>query len=857
MRHVAALSLLAFSVVATADIARADELDDLKKQHAEMAQEQQAFWSFLDRVAAEERDLIAFMGKAREAEENAARAPGDKKLREEADALSGEMKRRSEERDKKIPEYNKRHQAHMAKVRGLFQKVDQLSKKESPTDGAKILRLKILTEQGAVGEVREDAETLFQKHPDDPDVRFAWGECNMVVPARGPGVPPNFERALAVLEPLAKAQSTNADVQLLYGVAASAMDRNAEAKAALDGVANVASLAPTVRIMIGNPQDPAEAFHTWRDSATALAKDPEDWKARKKRAQLLYFVNADERAVHDATLALKGAPDDAVLKKLLVGSYTRMRKWEDAKPLYESLGAEMEKDDELRAQYAVFLHNTGKSDEAVAQLAKVKDLSAVPAGLLQILRGMLAEITKKTPDDPRLLAFRMKSAADNGAFTTIWDAIEDLFAKHPDDATLRFIFAETCMCVPVPQQDPRERRGPPIEPRRPRFEKAYELLEPLVKAEPGNKDYLLLHGVAACALGKDGEAKRDLDAVGAVESCRPAVRMLLGSARDPGQQFRRWHDIASGLAEKPGDPDLLKKRAELLTLVEAYPLAIRDAEVALKAKPDDKMIRATLGRAFMAVNHFEKALVAFGEDPIEEAAPARIACLFFTNRLADFKAALEKTKDKTAVLRPLGGAGQMFFSQPGKLDELIGKWAEEEKARAADAKRDDNPRVQLETDRGTIVLELFEDTAPNTVANFVWLVENGFYDGIKFHRIIAAFMAQGGDPTGTGSGGCGYDIKDELKGNTRFHWRGTLSMAKTSAPDSGNSQFFMNYVPTPHLNERHTVFGRILEGQEVADALVVGDAIKKGTVLRKRAHEYKPETIPAPGRTPWKPGDKK
>ena len=117
-------------------------------------------------------------------------------------------------------------------------------------------------------------------------------------------------------------------------------------------------------------------------------------------------------------------------------------------------------------------------------------------------------------------------------------------------------------------------------------------------------------------------------------------------------------------------------------------------------------------------------------------------------------------------------------------------------------------------------------------------------------------MAQGGDPTGTGSGGCGYDIKDELKGNTRFHWRGTLSMAKTSAPDSGNSQFFLNYVPTPHLNERHTVFGRVIEGQEVVDVLAIGDAIKKATVLRKRAHDYKPETIPAPGRTPWKPKDK-
>ncbi|MEZ0228628.1 MAG: peptidylprolyl isomerase, partial [Planctomycetota bacterium] len=834
----------------------AAELEALRKQYGEMSQDEESFWAFLDQVAREERDLMARMGQAREAEETAARSPADKELRARADALSSEVTRRSEERDKRLPEYNKRYSTHMAKVRGLFQKVDALFKKDPKNDAAAKLRLKILTDQGAVGEVRDEAERLYKAYPDDADVRLAWGECQMVVPSRGPGVPPRFDKAVEVLEPLAQVQKTNQEIQLLYGVAASAMDKNAEAKAALDSIAAVGSVRPSVRLMIGNPQDPSESFAVWRDSAAALAKDPEDWKARKKRVQLLYFVNADDRVVVDAPLALKGKPDDAGLKKLLVGALTRMRKWDEAKPLYDSLAAEMEKDDELRAQHAIFLHNTDKSGEAIAELAKVKDLSSVPTGLQQILRGLLAEIAKKVPDDPRLLGFRMKSAADQGAFTQIWDDIEGLWKQHPDDATLRFIFAETCMCVPVPAQDPRERRGPPIEPRRPRFEKAYELLDPLVKAEPANQDYLLLHGVAACALGKDAEAKKDLEAVASIESCRPAVRMLLGSARDPAQQFRRWLDIAAGLADKPGDADLLKKRAELLTLVEAYPLAVRDAEAALKAKPDDKMVRATLGRAFMAMNHFEKALAAFGDDAIEEAQAARVACLFFTNRLPEFKAALDKAKDRMAVLRPMGGAGQLFYQQPSKLDEMVARWSDEEKARAADAKKDDNPRVQLETDKGTIVLELFEDTAPNTVANFVWLVANGFYDGIKFHRIIPAFMAQGGDPTGTGSGGCGYDIKDELKGNTRFHWRGTLSMAKTSAPDSGNSQFFLNYVPTPHLNERHTVFGRVIEGQEVVDVLAIGDAIKKATVLRKRAHDYKPETIPAPGRTPWKPKDK-
>src|SRR5581483_7381078 len=142
-----------------------------------------------------------------------------------------------------------------------------------------------------------------------------------------------------------------------------------------------------------------------------------------------------------------------------------------------------------------------------------------------------------------------------------------------------------------------------------------------------NKDYLLLEGVAACALGKDAEAKRALDAVGSVDSCRPAVRVLLGSYREPQRQFRRWHEIAAGLAEKPEDSDLLKKRAELLTLVEAWPQAIRDGEAALKAKPQDKILQATLAHACMSANHFERALAVLGDDPLPEALPDKICCL--------------------------------------------------------------------------------------------------------------------------------------------------------------------------------------------------------------------------------------
>jgi cyclophilin family peptidyl-prolyl cis-trans isomerase len=179
--------------------------------------------------------------------------------------------------------------------------------------------------------------------------------------------------------------------------------------------------------------------------------------------------------------------------------------------------------------------------------------------------------------------------------------------------------------------------------------------------------------------------------------------------------------------------------------------------------------------------------------------------------------------------------------------------------RKADAAADDRPRVLLSTSAGDITVELFEDDAPNTVANFISLVEKGFYDGTPFHRVIGGFMAQGGDPTGTGSGGPGYAIECECELPTaRKHFLGTLSMAH-AGPNTGGSQFFLTFRPTEHLDGKHTVFGRVVEGFEVlpkitrtqtGDGGPVGgaepDKIVKAKVLRKRDHAYTPKTLPDP-----------
>jgi len=193
------------------------------------------------------------------------------------------------------------------------------------------------------------------------------------------------------------------------------------------------------------------------------------------------------------------------------------------------------------------------------------------------------------------------------------------------------------------------------------------------------------------------------------------------------------------------------------------------------------------------------------------------------------------------------------------VDRDRAKVAAEMAKRKAEAEADDLPRVKLETSAGEITVELFENEAPNTVANFLTLVEKGFYDGTPFHRVINGFMAQGGDPTGTGAGGPGHAIACECDGpNARLHFRGTLSMAH-AGKDTGGSQFFLTFRPTDHLDRRHTVFGRVIAGDEVLARLartqddqgrpvpgIEPDRIVRAEVLRKRDHPYEPATLPDP-----------
>lgn len=190
--------------------------------------------------------------------------------------------------------------------------------------------------------------------------------------------------------------------------------------------------------------------------------------------------------------------------------------------------------------------------------------------------------------------------------------------------------------------------------------------------------------------------------------------------------------------------------------------------------------------------------------------------------------------------------------ESGRLTEAGKTAAAELKQRAKDAEAN-LPRVKLQLENGDVVLELFEDQAPDTVGNFVSLVEDGFYNGLTFHRVIDGFMAQGGDPKGTGTGGPGYKIYCECyEENARNHFTGSLSMAH-AGKDTGGSQFFITFAPTTNLDGRHTVFGRVIEGMDVVNKITIrtpqdadpkpADKIIEATVIRKRDHEYKPNKV--------------
>lgn len=256
--------------------------------------------------------------------------------------------------------------------------------------------------------------------------------------------------------------------------------------------------------------------------------------------------------------------------------------------------------------------------------------------------------------------------------------------------------------------------------------------------------------------------------------------------------------------------DYLSARLGSLVGADDYEPAAKLARILVDNKLDRKYLNFFAGMAFFATNDFDEA---------------------------------EKYLKLAEAANDIDQNGKRNLRAIDRYRQL---WEREQKIRAAEEKADNLPRVKLVTSKGDIVIELFENEAPIATANFLSLVEKKFYDGLKFHRVLPGFMAQGGDPKGDGTGGPGYTIPCECyQQNHRYHFRGTLSMAH-AGKDTGGSQFFLTFVPTPHLDGKHTAFGRVIEGEDVLAKLqrcqpgdaAKADTIVKATVLRKRSHKY-------------------
>jgi len=327
------------------------------------------------------------------------------------------------------------------------------------------------------------------------------------------------------------------------------------------------------------------------------------------------------------------------------------------------------------------------------------------------------------------------------------------------------------------------------------------------------------------------------------------------AAAEFARQFEEWKKLLARLRElqvkyktaKPEERDtMVKEYDELLAKGDAMiPTITQVAEDAYKAAPNqDKEL-----------GNFLTSALKDRLNRNDYRAAARIAGL-----LVDYdypEKAIINSAAMAAFYADEFDAAEKYLNlatEQNAIDTLGRKAQEELAIRKKEAQADDLPRVLLKTSKGDITIELFENEAPNTVANFISLVEKGFYNGLTFHRVLDGFMAQGGDPKGDGSGGPGYTIPDEhTQPGYRKHFAGSLSMAKTGAPNSGGSQFFLTFTNTDHLDGAHTVFGRVIEGMDVlpkiqridpdAEQKPTPDKILEAKVIRKRAHEYTPKTL--------------
>lgn len=285
-----------------------------------------------------------------------------------------------------------------------------------------------------------------------------------------------------------------------------------------------------------------------------------------------------------------------------------------------------------------------------------------------------------------------------------------------------------------------------------------------------------------------------------------------------------------------------------------YPRMLELAPEVLKINPEDSVAAELTLQTLFSKNQYAE-LVRVSDVVLKKDPKAQLALNF--NGVGKY--ATHDFEGAVMVLKEAESAGLIIPNLGGQYldsaEQYIDLWKKEQAIRdKEDAATGDAqlPIVKLSTNKGDIEILLFENEAPNSVANYINLIEKKFYDGTKFHRVIPGFMAQGGDPysrdkpEAAGTGGPGYAVPCECEQeNARMHFAGSLSMAH-AGKDTGGSQFFLTHLPTAHLNGKHTVFGRVIKGLDVVEALEIDDEIKSASVVRKRNHEYTPKTLPDP-----------
>lgn len=326
--------------------------------------------------------------------------------------------------------------------------------------------------------------------------------------------------------------------------------------------------------------------------------------------------------------------------------------------------------------------------------------------------------------------------------------------------------------------------------------------------------------------------------------------------------------IEAGLKAKPKDLDLHCWRAELFATIASsgrsigsvlgpkprglmsfqfFRRGLESATLAHNAKKDDALRIYLKARLLGVFNRYQEG-IALLKPMVDKGlglSRDRLLLASYHYYLNDFKAAgklLANVKDNDSS-QPEAVELKRVVAHSTKM------WKREKALLAAGKNR---PTVEIKLRTGTIIIELFEDEAPNTVANFIHLVESKFYDKTKFHRVLSSFIAQTGDPhtrSGigvAGTGGPGWTIADEFNKNSHTHFRGSVAMASGKTKNSAGSQFYFCLIPVPYMDGRSTVFGRVTKGLELIGKIRAGYEIVSATVTNKRKHPYTPKKNKGP-----------